>query len=654
MPHTLLRRKRRKRRDDKPTTVRAIAQARKGRSHNAALIVDYKRRIVEMENYFKKYPEDFGSSLMDNNTKIDMVNIDANHIIAFFETKEMQYLDGSWGLDDPQNAAKYRSALWYYRQELEIPDAKVTKYESILRKWQRSANKEIAQARQDGKLPARKGKAELPYVLFKKLAYLFMRWFLSQFHLFHLLMWTCAGRSANIGECSLNAFAIQDDALTMVMPVSKGDNLGLYDDDIHIYANPYDPALCVIFAFGAYLLTNTSIGVDNRLFTNGKKPQAYHLQTLKRSAEVQKLTQDTTGKSFSAYGNHSWRKGILTWILDVADGIIQRALDCRAGHYSGGSIKEAYYKFNASADAKIGRKLAHIIQETQDDGILPPHFKDVGDPYFSVSNLKSIFPFTKNLTDSEILSFKPVMLRTLASVVHHYDAVAKEYPSHSVLQSALADENVRLKLKSLMVDNFMDFNCTSLTRTGIDKKERRKEARMKKIEDAIDGRYNNGATATNNKMDLILKNQERILAMNFQRENEKDDGYIWQDGTKSLIPEDFEFPRCKLLGAWRMWTKGHKHCGSCYTKSVVPFKNLAPNMFKGLKTQRKTFSKWQCVMKFIESKLDEKLPSWPSEDEWKVQPYLTSITDEKLKKNGLSIKIEQYSVSYIYSLLHKK
>ena len=27
----------------------------------------------------------------------------------------------------------------------------------------------------------------------------------------------------------------------MVMPVSKGDNLGLYDDDIHIYANPYDP-----------------------------------------------------------------------------------------------------------------------------------------------------------------------------------------------------------------------------------------------------------------------------------------------------------------------------------------------------------------------------------------------------------------------------
>ena len=200
--------KKRKRADDRPANVRAISQARKGRSHNAALIVDYKRRVKEIEDYFKKYPVEFADSLKDNNTKIDLINIDANHIIAFFEIMEMQYLDGTWGLDDPQNAAKYRSALWYHRQELEIPDAKVTKYESALRKWQRSANKEIAQARQDGKLPARKGKPELPYNLFKKLAYLFMTWFLTQFHLFHLLMWTCAGRSANIGECCLNAFGV--------------------------------------------------------------------------------------------------------------------------------------------------------------------------------------------------------------------------------------------------------------------------------------------------------------------------------------------------------------------------------------------------------------------------------------------------------------
>lgn len=115
--------------------------------------------------------------------------------------------------------------------------------------------------------------------------------------------------SANVGECSLNVFGVKDDSITMVMPVSKGDNLGLYDDDIlhkpvnrlqrhleqplckvpekilNVVLNdagetvvkdtglPFsssnnDPALCVFFAFGAYLLTNVNIGKENRLFTN--------------------------------------------------------------------------------------------------------------------------------------------------------------------------------------------------------------------------------------------------------------------------------------------------------------------------------------------------------------------------------------------------
>ena len=111
--------RKRKRDDDRPATVVAIAQARKGRSHNAALLVGYARRVKEIESYFLKYKNEFASSLNNTNTKLDLINLDANHLIAFFETKEMQYLDNTWGLDDPQNAAKYRSALWYHRQELD-------------------------------------------------------------------------------------------------------------------------------------------------------------------------------------------------------------------------------------------------------------------------------------------------------------------------------------------------------------------------------------------------------------------------------------------------------------------------------------------------------------------------------------------------------
>ena len=76
-----------------------------------------------------------------------------------------------------------------------------------------------------------------------------------------------------------------------------------------------------------------------------------------------------------------------------------------------------------------------------------------------------------------------------------------------------------------MVNNFMDFNCTSLNRTGIDKKERKKEARMMRIEAAVNGHHNGcGGSADNNeKLDKIMKYQERILALNSQQcdENEK-------------------------------------------------------------------------------------------------------------------------------------
>jgi hypothetical protein len=50
-----------------------------------------------------------------------------------------------------------------------------------------------------------------------------------------------------------------------------------------------------------------------------------------------------------------------------------------------------------------------------------------------------------------------------------------------VLQSTVANESLRLKLKSLLATDFLDFNSKSLNRTGIDKKARKKEWRDRKM-----------------------------------------------------------------------------------------------------------------------------------------------------------------------------
>ena len=77
-------------------------------------------------------------------------------------------------------------------------------------------------------------------------------------------------------------------------------------------------------------------------------------------------------------------------------------------------------------------------------------------------------------------------------------------------------------------------------------------------------------------------------------------------------------------------------------------------MFKTLTNERKKFTKWRFVMHFLKQKLDDDLPTWPDENEWKVQQHLLRITDERLQKqDGSQIDLGKYSVAYIYNLLKK-
>ena len=128
--------------------------------------------------------------------------------------------------------------------------------------------------------------------------------------------------------------------------------------------------------------------------------------------------------------------------------------------------------------------------------------------------------------------------------------------------------------------------------------------------------------------------------------------YIWPDGMHSPIPPDFTFPKCKIIAAWRFWNVGHKFNGDDFKKKVIPFKELSNEMFKTLKNERKKYSKWDFVMKFITYELNRNLPSWPEEPEWKVNQHIMGIRNDKLKKpDGSVLELENYSVAYIYKLL---
>ena len=135
------------------------------------------------------------------------------------------------------------------------------------------------------------------------------------------------------------------------------------------------------------------------------------------------------------------------------------------------------------------------------------------------------------------------MLRTLASVVYHYDTIDKKYPQHPVLQSTVANESLRLKLKSLLATDFLDFNSKSLNRTGIDKKARKKEWRDRKMFAHIEGRSFHSPVVNRQdpRVDKISSFVEEQMAAN--NENVSNGNYTWPDGTCSPIPPDFAFPQ---------------------------------------------------------------------------------------------------------------
>ena len=95
---------------------------------------------------------------------------------------------------------------------------------------------------------------------------------------------------------------------------------------------------------------------------------------------------------------------------------------------------------------------------------------------------------------------------------------------------------------------------------------------------------------------------EKCLLMAANNENVSNGNYTWPDGTCSPIPPDFAFPQCKLLAAWKFWNSGHKYNGDNFRKKVIAFKDLTSSMFKTLKKERKKYSKWVIVMRFITEK----------------------------------------------------
>jgi hypothetical protein len=254
------------------------------------------------------------------------------------------------------------------------------------------------------------------------------------------------------------------------MSKHKGDQTGENIPPKHVFANPYNPAICPILALALHVFAIT-FRPDNdskeRLFP-ANSYDVFSKWLGWAIPAVMKL-----GHQVSDYGTHSFRKGIATFTAGFIGGPGIISIFLRAG-WSLGNVQDRYLLFADGGDQLCGRIAAGLdFNEGPKFSVLPPRF----------------YPLTSPLTHAEWLeiapnyssypaSFQGCLPFLLASLVFHYDWLTKRDATgkyvniserHPIFQSRVMRDGVLLRLKDQVLGLNVEGKCelTKMTATGI-------------------------------------------------------------------------------------------------------------------------------------------------------------------------------------------
>lgn len=191
-------------------------------------------------------------------------------------------------------------------------------------------------------------------------------------HVFMVLAWNLFARSINVAALRMNHMKWDNDALVIDMTRHKADQAGDRVTPKHVFANPYNPAMCPILALAIHMFSFSfkPTGDDQtKIFV--KKP--YDTFT-KWFAEALK-TLDNLAFDEEDFGTHSFRKGVATFCAGFLGGPSIIAIFLRAG-WSLGEVQDRYIGFTEGGDQLCGRVAAGLdISAGAAFAVLPPAFK---------------------------------------------------------------------------------------------------------------------------------------------------------------------------------------------------------------------------------------------------------------------------------------
>jgi len=187
-----------------------------------------------------------------------------------------------------------------------IPD----RFQKELANFTRVTKREVAKQKENLGTKADAGKRLMSFHVYEKLCqlmmeseddeYIFGQWFLT-------VEWNLMARSDNIVQSHVNHLEWRDNCLLYYMIRTKGDQDGnLSTQHWYVYANPHAPHICSVLALAIYVLANSTVTKDSKLFQRFSK-------VLRKCLEDNEVAFNDLGVEIYNTGSHSSRKGSATY-----------------------------------------------------------------------------------------------------------------------------------------------------------------------------------------------------------------------------------------------------------------------------------------------------------------------------------------------------
>jgi hypothetical protein len=196
---------------------------------------------------------------------------------------------------------------------------------------------------------------------------------MSRLWLFVLMALATLGRGERVSRIQFSCINAFCDALTVQIPTSKSDIMGLMSYAKACFANCENPTCCMATALGVELLSRSPTGNFQFLFGESGETSRYIVQQMAAALRtaIDSVGASTLGTTIERLTTHFLKKTGLRMLRDRAAGIIDdESKELRADH------KVGPYSQRSDQDGVVGRTLAFLKPGSRSFTLSPPHFHE--------------------------------------------------------------------------------------------------------------------------------------------------------------------------------------------------------------------------------------------------------------------------------------